>query len=116
MTVTAVFDQPSFVTTRPEDIGKPGVIPNFIEGAHETWRATFKDYVICNCQVVKEIHWSREVKWIIDLPSAPNVTVDINKGHQSPPTYGPVTVVAPTDPTFQWANEQLKRDRFPPVP
>jgi len=98
------FDQPNFGGT------------TYLPGAHETWRATFKDYVICNCQVVSEVRWTREVPWIVDLPSSPNVTVDVNKGHQGPIRYVDVSIVPPTDPTLEWANMQVRQDGFDPVP
>ncbi len=99
-----IFDQPNF--------GKP----IFNEGAHETWRATFKSYVVCNCQVVREVHWTREVRWEVDLSGGPNVLPDLNKGKQLPPEYVEVEIVPPSDPDFEWANEQLKKDGYAPVP
>jgi uncharacterized repeat protein (TIGR03803 family) len=93
-----MFDQPSFAS------------PIFSEGAHETWRATFKDYVICNCKVVREIHWAREVPWIPD-PATP-ATFDPNRGKQGPPRYVNVKIVPPTDPDLAWAKAQLKADGY----
>ncbi len=100
-----VLDQPNF----------DGV--TYMPGSHETWRATLKDYVICNCQVVGEVHWTREVPWIVDLPSAPNVTVDINKGHQGPARYINVSIDTITDdPNLIDANKQVRKDGFYPLP
>lgn len=99
-----IFDQPSFAK------------PIFGEGAHETWRATFKSYVVCNCQVVREVRWTREARWDVDLSGGPNVLPDLNKGKQLPPEYVDVKIVAPSDPDFKWANEQLKKDGYAPVP
>lgn len=99
-----IFDQPTFAT------------PIFNQGAHETWRASFKSYVVCNCQVVREVRWTREVRWEVDLSGGPNVLPDLNKGRQLPPRYVDVAIVAPSDPDFKWANEQLKKDGYAPVP
>jgi uncharacterized repeat protein (TIGR03803 family) len=93
-----IFDQPSFAQ------------PIFNEGAHETWRATFKDYVICNCKVVREIRWAREVPWIPD--PAPSETFDPNRGWQGPPRYVGVEIVPPTDPDLTWAKARLKADGY----
>jgi uncharacterized repeat protein (TIGR03803 family) len=93
-----MFDQPSFGA------------PIFNEGAHETWRATFKDFVICNCKVIREIHWTREVPWV-PTPAPPS-TFDPNKGKQGPPRYVNVSIVAPSDPDLTWAKGQLKADGF----
>ncbi len=70
-------DQPNFLAIRMQDI-TPNSIVNYIEGAQETWRATFKDFVICNCQVIGEINWKREQRWIPD-PSFNSVSSN-NKG------------------------------------
>ncbi|MCW5620994.1 MAG: hypothetical protein KIS79_07815 [Burkholderiales bacterium] len=99
-----IFDQPSFAK------------PIFNEGAHETWRATFKSYVVCNCKVVSEVHWTREVRWEVDLSGGPNVLPDLNKGKQLPAEYVDVKIVPPSDPDFTWANEQVKKDGYAPVP
>lgn len=98
------FDQPSFVA------------PVYLPGAHETWRATFKDYVICNCQAVAEVKWAREARWIVNLPSGNNVTVDVNQGHQDPLQYVNVSIGPPDDPQLLWVNQQVKKDGFVPVP
>src|SRR4029077_1775039 len=95
-----IFDQPEFGGT------------TYLPGSHETWKATFKDYVICNCQVVSEVRWSRQVLWIPDLPTGNNVTVDVNKGHQGPPQYGVVTITEPDDPLLDWVNLQVQKDGF----
>jgi len=99
-----IFDQPSFAS------------PIFGQGAHETWRATFKSYVVCNCKVVREVRWTREVRWEVDLSGGPNVLPDPNKGKQLPSAYVDVKIVTPSDPDFKWANEQLKKDGYAPVP
>ncbi len=93
-----MFDQPSFA----EPIYRPG--------ARETWRATFKDYVICNCQVVREIRWAREVPWMPDL--TPSETHDPLRGRQGPPRYVDVEILPPTDPDLSWAEAQLKADGY----
>jgi hypothetical protein len=102
--------------------------PNFSQGyylpnVHETWRTRIKDYVICNCQLVSEVLWTREVPWIPDSPTGNNVTVDINKGHQGPPAYVNMsiislddTVLPLDDPLLQWVNSQVQKDGFQPVP
>ncbi|NOT25134.1 MAG: hypothetical protein HOP16_03425 [Acidobacteria bacterium] len=110
-----MFDQPNFA----------GEI--FGPGAHETWRATFKSYVMCNCQVVREIRWAREVAWIVDPPASLAVPPDLNKGKQGPPRYmgwrnstsDPVTKIsidAPSDPDLSWANAQVAADGYEPLP
>jgi len=87
-----MFDQPSF--------GQPIFLP----GAHETWRATIKNYVICNCQVVREIEWTREVPWVPDVAGT--------SGMQGPPRYVNVKIVTPTDPDFSWAKAQVEADGY----
>jgi uncharacterized repeat protein (TIGR03803 family) len=98
------FDQPSFSSVY------------YLPDVHETWRTRIKDYVICNCQVVKEVLWTREVPWIPDLPTGNNVTVDINKGQQGPPEYVDMSITDPDDPQLVWVNGQIQKDGFLPVP
>jgi uncharacterized repeat protein (TIGR03803 family) len=116
-----IFDQPNFLAIRMQDI-TPNSIVNYIEGAQETWRATFKDFVICNCQVIGEINWKREQRWIPD-PSFNSVSSN-NKGHQDAPQYSVDPIVSSSDlkwsdQELQWINDHLKSDpsaKFNPVP
>jgi uncharacterized repeat protein (TIGR03803 family) len=98
------FDQPNF--------NDPLLFP---AGARETWRATFKNYVICNCRVVREIHWAREVPWIVDLSGTPLVVPDITKGKQGPPRYLPVRIIESTDAALIEANKQISADGYTPI-
>ncbi|HUQ51561.1 MAG TPA: choice-of-anchor tandem repeat GloVer-containing protein, partial [Gammaproteobacteria bacterium] len=99
-----MFDQPTF---------GEGLL--FAPGARETWRATFKSYVICNCQVVREIHWAREVPWIVDLSGTPTVIPTPTNGKQGPPRYTGVQIVETTDADLAWANAQIAADGFTPI-
>ncbi len=99
-----IFDQPNF---------SPAY---YLPGMHQTWRTRMKDYVICNCQVVSEVLWTRQIPWIPDVPTGNNVTFDINKGHQGPAAYVDVSIVTPDDPTLDRVNAQIKKDGFQPVP
>lgn len=90
--------------------------PSFNPGAQETLRATFKDYIVCNCQVVREVRWTREVRWEVDASDEPNLPSEPSKGKHLPPAYVGVEIVPPSDPDFMWANEQLKKDGYAPVP
>lgn len=100
-----VFDQPTFAD--------PLLFP---PGAHETWRATFKSYVICNCKVVREIQWAREVPWIVDLSGTPTVIPNMNTGRQGPPRYPFVRIVETKDTNLEWANTQITADGYTPIP
>jgi hypothetical protein len=100
-----MFDQPTF-----------GESWLFAAGSPETWRATFKSYVICNCKVVREIHWAREVPWIVDLSGTPTVIPTMTNGKQGPPRYTGVQIVETTDADLSWANAQIAADGFTPIP
>ncbi len=77
------------------------------------WRATAKDFAICNCKVVRTVTWAREARW------------NALKGVQGPPTYVNVSIEAPpatdTNSTWsntqmQWINTELQKDGYDPVP
>ncbi len=96
-----IFDQPS--------LAADNVV--FYAGAHETWRATAKDFAICNCKVVRTVTWAREARW------------NALTGVQGPPTYTNFSIGVPdvTDPAWadkqmQWINTQLQKDGYDPVP
>lgn len=99
-----MFDQPSFNDQLL-----------FPAGARETWRATFKSYVICNCRVVREIHWAREVPWIVDLSNTPTVIPDVTRGKQGPPRYLPVKILESTDTDLSEANRVITADGYTPI-
>ncbi|HEU5218965.1 MAG TPA: choice-of-anchor tandem repeat GloVer-containing protein [Gemmatimonadales bacterium] len=63
----------------------------------ETWRATARDFLVCNCRVTKEIWWSREQKG----PA---------------PRYAHIKVVDPAPDALTWINAQLKSNGFAPIP
>jgi len=98
--MAAIFDKPSF--GKLED-------PNRAEGSYplsgqnpdpklsETWRATLVDYVFCNCQLLREAHWAREV-----------VGGKVYFAHMS--------VAIPSADKLQWINEQLRKDGYQAVP
>ena len=98
-----IFDQPNFAATRVQGI-TPQSSVNYTEGAPETWTATFKDFVICNCQVIGEINWKREQRWIPD-PSFNSVS-PTNKGHQDAPQYSVDPIVSSSDP--KWADQEMQ--------
>ena len=62
------FDQPNFGGD------------TYQQGAHETWRVSMVDEVIFNCQIAREVHWTRQVLWVPD-PSNPG------HGKQNPIQY-----------------------------
>jgi hypothetical protein len=65
------------------------------------------DRVLCNCQVIGEVHWVREVPW---LPDTTNIV------KHGPPRYVEIKIVPPSDPDLVWANIQLEVEGFQPVP
>ena len=99
-----IFDQPSFAK------------PIYIEGAHETWIATFKDYVICGCELVGEVRWAREALWQVDASGGRSVKPDLNRGRQLPPAYVRVDIVPPSDRLYTWANARVTADGYDPIP
>ncbi len=99
-----IFDAPTFAE------------PLYLAGARETWRASFKDYVICNCQVVAQIRLTLQKRY------------DPTAGKQLPLEYVGVSIILPSDPNlseqqraeldvdFSWANRQLRADGYAAVP
>jgi hypothetical protein len=70
--------------------------PTVTPGAGETWRATFKAYLICGGEVLREVTWVRSQEY----------------GHS--PRYS-VTVIK-TDRLPDWASKQLKDQGYRVVP
>jgi uncharacterized repeat protein (TIGR03803 family) len=89
--ILTIFDQPGFKAPLfdPADQANPN--------ASQTWRGSARVFAICNCQVVREIHWTLEkiagkqaYKWIW---------------------------IRPADNTMlEWINARLVKDGFRPVP
>lgn len=63
----------------------------------ETWRATARDFLVCNCKVAKEIWWSREQ-------------------NGPAPRYAHIKVVDPAPDVLTWINAQLKSNGYAPIP
>ena len=103
-----MLDAPNFVETSKADSVQPGAVWNYITESTQTWRAVFKDYVICNCKAVAEIHWTRQERFVLDA----NKTT----GHRLPPEYVNVSITPPSDANFSWAKAQLAKDGYAGVP
>jgi len=65
--------------------------------------------VICNCQVVAEVRWAREIPWQLAAGSETG-------GKQGAARYRDVTISPPTDPTLSQANKQLRMDGYATIP
>ena len=63
----------------------------------QTWRATARDFVICNCQVAREVHWAREVRG--------------GKAY-----YAHMRIFIPAPDVLQWINDQLKKEGYATIP
>ena len=99
----AIFDKPSF--------GKfdDPTNPNLAEGMYllanqtadptksETWRLTARDFLICNCQVSKEIWWAREIR-----------------GGKA--SFAHIQIKEPIPDALDWINEHLKANGYAPIP
>ena len=84
-------------------------VPNFPEPAYppagqladstlsETWRITARDFVVCNCQVAREVWWSRE-----------------ERGGKI--RYAHIKIVKPMTDALDWINANLQVDGYAPIP
>jgi len=95
-----IFDKPAFGAF--DDPNRPSTVylpynQNVDVKLSETWRATARDFLVCNCQLAKEIWWSREVV-----------------GNKA--SYKHIKVVTPAPGTLAWINAQLKVNAFAPIP
>jgi len=86
-----IFDQPQFNPPLfdPADQADPTT--------SQTWRGVAKVYVICNCNVVREVRW----------------TIEIFAGKQK---YKEIDIRPADHSALAWINAQLQRDQFRPVP
>jgi len=98
-----IFDKPSFGEFQGEagasDLFPPSGQDALNPALSQTWRATARDFLICNCQVAKEIWWTREVK-----------------GGKA--SYTHIRVETPADPaaSLRWINEQLNKNGYAAIP
>jgi uncharacterized repeat protein (TIGR03803 family) len=95
-----IFDKPMFGAFDDPARPSPVYLPynqNVDVSLSETWRATARDFLVCNCQVAKEIWWSRQVVG--------------NKAK-----YAHIKVVTPAPGTLTWINAQLKVNGYAPIP
>lgn len=95
-----IFDKPMFGAFDDPNRPSPVYLPynqNVDVSLSETWRATARDFLVCNCQVAKEIWWSREVIG--------------NKAK-----YAHIKVVTPAPGALGWINAQLKSNGYAPIP
>lgn len=94
-----IFDKPIFGAF-DDPRGSPVYLPynqNVDVSLSETWRATARDFLVCNCQLAREIWWSREVVG--------------NKAK-----YAHIKVVTPAPGALAWINAQLKANGYAPIP
>jgi hypothetical protein len=96
--VVSILDAPSFGLAP----ARPGVAPNYVEGAPERWRASFRDFVICNCKPLVEIRWTREQ----EVKFHP----DTNTWQHEFPVYKDVSIEAAPATALDWINLQLQGD------
>ncbi len=99
----AIFDKPSFGAfddpNRPSDVyplsGQDAKNP----AISQIWRATARVFLICNCQVAKEIWWTREVQGGVAK-------------------YAHIRIETPKDPevSLTWINAQLKANGYAAIP
>jgi uncharacterized repeat protein (TIGR03803 family) len=92
-TAVTILDAPGF--------GDQGAYPpsgqNPDTTKSETWRATLYDFVFCNCQVTREVWWSREMRG--------------GKVY-----YAHIRVFIPAPDILDWISSQLRKDDYAPVP
>ncbi len=98
--MAAIFDRPSFGVftdaNRPSSIYLPAG-QNADLTKSETWRATARDFIVCNCQVSREVWWSREVRG-----------AKVYFAH--------IKIVKPAPDALDWINAHLKSDGYAPIP
>jgi len=96
--VVSILDAPSF------GLGpaRPGVAPNYVEGAPERWRAVFRDFVICNCKPLVEVRWTRE--------QGVRFHSNTQTWEHEFPVYKDVSIEAAPATALDWINLQLQGD------
>ena len=84
-------------------------VPNFPEPAYppagqladstliETWRITARDFVMCNCQLAREVWWSREER-------------------AGKLKYTHIRIGPPSKDALGWINANLQVDGYAPIP
>jgi uncharacterized repeat protein (TIGR03803 family) len=95
-----IFDKPAFGAFDDPARPSPVYLPykqNVDVKLSETWRATARDFLVCNCQLAKEIWWSREIV--------------ANKA-----SYKHIKVVTPAPGALAWINAQLKANGYAAIP
>ncbi|MDQ6829907.1 MAG: hypothetical protein M3081_13690, partial [Gemmatimonadota bacterium] len=98
--VVAIFDKPTFGVYDDPNRASAVYLPsgqNPDVKLSETWRATARDFLVCNCQVTKEIWWSREVR-----------------GGKS--SFAHIRIANPAADALSWINAQLKSDGYATIP
>jgi len=95
-----IFDKPSFGAFDDPNRAAPAYPLSGQDSnlqLSQTWRATARDFVICNCQVAREVHWAREVRG--------------GKAY-----YAHMRIFIPAPDILQWINDQLKKEGYAAIP
>jgi uncharacterized repeat protein (TIGR03803 family) len=90
--MATIFDVPNFPEPAYPAAGQPADTT-----LSETWRITARDFVVCNCQVAKEVWWSRE-----------------ERGGKI--RYAHIKIVNPMAQALDWINANLQVDGYAPIP
>ena len=96
--VVSILDAPSFGL----GAARPGVAPNYVDGAPERWRASFRDFVVCNCKPLVEVRWTREAE--------AKFHPDTQTWQHEFPVYKDVSIEAVADAALDWINLHLQGD------
>jgi uncharacterized repeat protein (TIGR03803 family) len=90
--MATIFDEPNF----PEP-AYPAAGQLADPTLSETWRITARDFVMCNCQLAREVWWSRE-----------------ERGTKMKYTH--IRITPPSKDALDWANGLLQVDGYAPIP
>ena len=90
--MATIFDAPNF----PEP-AYPDSMQKLDPAQSETWRITARDFVMCNCQLAREVWWSRE-----------------ERGTKMKYTH--IKIVRPMPEALDWINANLQVDGYAPIP
>jgi uncharacterized repeat protein (TIGR03803 family) len=100
LNMVTIFDRPSFGSFDDPTKAAGPYLPAAQTAdptKSEIWRLTARDFLICNCQVAKEIWWARQVR-----------------GGKA--SYTAIRIRTPATDALNWINAQLKRDGYAPIP
>jgi uncharacterized repeat protein (TIGR03803 family) len=115
----AYYDQAPKASHRTDGFSYVTILdaPNDTDTTHG-WAVKAKDFLICNCKVVRVVNWTRESEWdtvakVAKAPLYKNVSIEL------PPATQPTYEVPWADAQMKWINDRLNSDpeyRYDPIP